>query len=80
MKVLKFFATWCSPCKMLSATLENMNLPIEVIEVDIDKEPELAKKYNVRGVPTMVLISGDQEIRRFIGAGDMNRIQEFFKV
>lgn len=80
MKVLKFFATWCSPCKMLSATLENMQLPVEVIEVDIDKDPEMAKKYGVRGVPTMVLISGEEEVRRFVGAGDMKSLQEFFKV
>ena len=58
MKVLKFQASWCQPCKMLSRTVEEakdkINVPIE--EVDIDENTELAKKFNIRGVPTLVLV------------------------
>ena len=58
MKVLKFQASWCQPCKMLSKTIEGakdkITIPIE--EVDIDENMEMAKKYNVRGVPMLVVV------------------------
>ena len=56
MKVLKFSAEWCQPCKMLSKTLDTMDLPYEVEPIDIDKEPALAGTFGIRGVPTMVLL------------------------
>lgn len=71
MKVLKFEASWCGPCKMLSKLLENVEgkytTAIEV--VDIDENPDLAKKFHVRGVPTMVKLEddGETEIERKVG-------------
>lgn len=56
MKLLKFSATWCSPCKALSKTLEGKDLGVPIQPVDIDVEPELTAKYGVRSVPTMVLV------------------------
>lgn len=57
-KVLKFSASWCAPCKALSKTIANagdkIKLPIQ--EIDIDVSPELAKQYQIRGVPTLILI------------------------
>ena len=69
MKILKFSASWCNPCKMLSKTLEGMNLPYEVEEVDIEDNTALSNKYQIRGVPTLVLVkdNGD-ELRRTVGA------------
>ena len=58
MKVLKFQASWCQPCKMLSRVVDEakdkISVPIE--EVDIDENAELAKKFNIRGVPTLVMV------------------------
>lgn len=58
MKVLKFQATWCQPCKMLSKVIESakdkITLPIE--EIDIDENTEMARQYSVRGVPTIVVV------------------------
>jgi thioredoxin 1 len=58
MKVLKFQASWCQPCKMLSRVVEDakdkITSPIE--EIDIDENMELAKQYNVRGVPMLVVV------------------------
>jgi thioredoxin 1 len=56
MQLLKFYATWCGPCKMLSKTMEDIQFPYEVIPVDIDENMELAVKYSVRGVPALILI------------------------
>lgn len=71
MKVLKFEATWCGPCKMLSKVITNaqdkITLPIEVI--DIDEQADTATLYNVRSVPTLIVIDDDgKEVRRKVGA------------
>jgi thioredoxin 1 len=58
--LLKFSATWCNPCKTLSKTLETVNLSsLKFIEIDVDREPDIAKAHNVRSVPTLILINGE---------------------
>ena len=75
MKVLRFTASWCQPCKMLAKTLEETNteMPIEVIDIDV--YPELAMDYGIRGVPTLVMIDGDIEVKRFSGMKMKNEIE-----
>ena len=69
MKLLKFEATWCSPCKMLSKVIDGAKdkITVPIVPIDIDEQPEMAKLYGVRGVPTMVLTDGDVEIKRKVG-------------
>jgi len=62
MQLLKFYATWCNPCKNLSKTMENMEFPFSVVEIDIDEEYETAAVYGVRSVPTLILINGEGEV------------------
>lgn len=77
MKVLRFTASWCQPCKMLAKTLEdvNTNVPIEVI--DIDDNSELAKDYGIRGVPTMVMLDGDTEVKRLVGMSQKKELENW---
>ena len=69
MKLLKFQADWCGPCKMQTSVLnqikEKINVPIEVIDIDI--QMDLAREYDVRAVPTLVLINEEGEIKRHTG-------------
>lgn len=67
MKVLRFTASWCEPCKMLKKTLEDVETQIPFEVVDIDVHPEVAQDYGVRGVPTMIMIDGDTEVKRVSG-------------
>lgn len=70
MKVLKFEASWCGPCKMLSKTLEGAKgkFTTEVEAIDIDENADLTKHYSVRGVPTMVKVDDHGiEIERKVG-------------
>ena len=68
MKILKFSADWCRPCKKLTETLDQMVLPYVVENMDIDAEPGLASEYSVRSVPTMILVDDEgKEQSRLVG-------------
>ena len=78
MKILKFSADWCGPCKMLQKTLDEMVLPYPVESVDIDKQPDLAGEFGIRGVPTMVLLTSEGvEQGRLIGGKSKADIMEW---
>jgi len=67
-EILKFSAAWCQPCKMLAKTLEGVDLPHYVKHIDIDFDPELASKYRVQSVPTMILVDSEGvEVSRLVG-------------
>ena len=70
MKLLKFYAEWCGPCKGLTMVIngakDKISIPVE--EYDIDNEMFMAQDYKVRSVPTMVLVDDKgTEIRRQVG-------------
>ena len=67
MKYLYFSASWCGPCKMLAPIMNDVSQQIPVQKVDVDSEFELASQYNVRNVPTVVLLDNGQEVKRFVG-------------
>lgn len=60
--LLDFYATWCNPCKMLSKVIEGMESDVPVYKVNIEENIELAKKFNVRGVPSLALIKDDEPV------------------
>ena len=76
-KILKFQATWCQPCKMLSKTLEGEDLGVPVEEVDIDQNQELAIQYAIRGVPTMVFVRDGSEVSRVSGMMNLNDVKKW---
>lgn len=57
--LVDFYATWCGPCKMMGPILEDlknqMGEDVNIIKVDVDKNPQAAQVYGVRGVPTLIL-------------------------
>jgi thioredoxin 1 len=69
--LVDFFATWCGPCQMLSPVLkqvkENLGQRITIIKIDVDKNQKLAQKYQVRGVPTMMLFQEGKQLWRQSG-------------
>lgn len=66
--IYRFTASWCNPCKALTAMLNNMDLEVPMRVVDIDKEPDLVKEYQVRGVPTLILLKEGKVASRLVGA------------
>jgi thioredoxin 1 len=57
--LVDFFAVWCGPCKMMQPILEetskHMGEKVKIVKVDVDKNPLAASKFQVRGVPTLIL-------------------------
>ena len=69
--ILDFYATWCRPCKMLAPHLhalqEKYNGKIIIYEIDVDKEPELAQRFNVNAMPTLVFIGSTTGYKTELG-------------
>ena len=77
MKVLRFTASWCQPCKMLAKTLEDVETQIPIEVIDIDENQQIAMDYGIRGVPTLVMIDGDIEVKRVSGVLMKNQLTDW---
>lgn len=83
MKVYKFYAEWCQPCKMMSKVIKDAGDKItdEIIDINIDEEMMTAINFNVRGVPTMIIVDeNNKEIKRQSGLLTEDKLLEFLKV
>ena len=69
--MVDFWADWCGPCKMLSPVVESIGSQYEgkvlVGKVNVDEEPELARRFGVMNIPTVVFLKNGQEIDRKVG-------------
>lgn len=70
--LVDFWATWCTPCKMLAPVIEQLADKyvgsVKVLKVDIDDQSSLAEQYNVQSIPTVILFKNGQIVERDVGA------------
>ena len=80
--LVDFFADWCGPCKMLSPIVDEVaseNSDIKVVKVNIDESQDLAMKYQVMSIPTLVVIKEGKEINRSVGLIDKSEVISLIK-
>lgn len=70
--LVDFFATWCGPCRMVAPALEEVSQEVAgralVYKVDIDRSPDIAQRYGVMSVPTLMVFEGGKPVRQAVGA------------
>lgn len=76
-RLIRFTASWCGPCKGLAMNLENANLGLPVEVVDIDVKSDIAIEFGIRGVPTLVMLDGNTEMKRIVGSKTVKELQEW---
>lgn len=75
--LVDFYADWCGPCKMLGSVLENMDL--NIIKINTDKFPELAQKFGIMSIPTIIIYKNKKEVSKFIGFKSKEEIEEIIQ-
>ncbi|MGB0315693.1 MAG: thioredoxin [Flavobacteriaceae bacterium] len=78
--LLDFYADWCGPCKMMAPVLtqlkEKMGDRLRILKIDVDKNQSLAAQFQVRGVPTLVLIQHQNVVWKQSGVMDINTLEQ----
>lgn len=77
-QILYFTAAWCMPCQTLGPIIESLNGKISYRKIDVDQESDLAVKYKIRSVPTLVLIENGIEKNRLSGVQQPQTILNFY--
>jgi thioredoxin 1 len=79
--VCDFFATWCGPCKMLGPVMDEVAEELadkaEFVKVDVDKEIELAARYEVRSIPTIFIFANGQVVDKTLGFSTKGEMLDF---
>ena len=80
--LIDFYADWCGPCKMFSPIIESVaeeNEDVKVVKIDVDNAQDLAIKYQVMSIPTIVVIKNGKEVNRNVGVVSKSQIVEMVK-
>lgn len=78
--LVDFYADWCRPCKMMQPILEDVateyNSQITITKINIDNNKNISSKYNVTGIPCMILFENGKEVKRVVGYHEKEQLLE----
>lgn len=80
--LVDFYADWCGPCQIMSPTIDEIaeeNSDIKVGKVNIDNFPEIAEKYGIMSIPTLLVIKGGEVSKTFVGVTAKDAILDALK-
>ena len=79
--VIDFWAEWCGPCRMVGPTLEQLAQSLEgkvkVSKLNVDQNQEIAMKYNIQSIPSLVLFKNGNEVARIVGLSSKEKYETF---
>ena len=71
--MIDFWAVWCGPCRMIAPIVEEMSAEYDgkavIGKVDVDSNPNVAMKYGIRNIPTVLFVKGGEVVDKQVGAG-----------
>lgn len=76
--LVDFYADWCGPCKMLGSVLQSMD-DVSIIKINVDEHSDIAKKYGVMSIPTVIIFKNGVEIHKHVGFLPENEIRDLLK-
>jgi thioredoxin-like negative regulator of GroEL len=77
-QILYFSAPWCGPCKAFKPVMESLQSELPIQFIDVDSSSQTAAQYNVRSVPTTILVENGIEKGRFVGVKTKEEIRALY--
>ena len=77
--LIDFYADWCGPCKMQSPIIDKLaeeRTDIKVGKINVDEEQELASKYGIMSIPTLIIIKNGEVKNQFVGLTPKSKLEE----
>lgn len=82
--LVDFYADWCGPCKMMAPVVEELANELhgkgKVGKINVDQNQDLAMKYNVMSIPTLIIFKEGKEVSRFVGVTDKKELLKGFSI
>ena len=77
--LVDFYATWCGPCKMLGLVLEKFDDEniAPILKLDVDEAKDVAEKYKVFTIPTLIIFENGKEIKRKVGYQSLDELRKW---
>jgi thioredoxin 1 len=79
--VVDFWAEWCGPCRMIGPALEeisgSLGGKVKIVKLNVDENPQIAAKYGIQSIPTLMIFKDGQMASRQVGAAPKQKLEQW---